>query len=127
MSMSNTIIAFNSQSLGPDDIQAGSYSVDQNPLAASAERNMAGTLVEQFLGYYPAVSFTTMPMESLAAKNFLSALSHRNISVTYYDIYTDSNHTISMYPAPLTATALRDCMADGIEVTLTAIAAVNYY
>lgn len=127
MSMTDPVVAFGSISLGRDDIQQDSYSVDQNPLASSAERNMAGTLVEQFLGYFPSVTFTTMPMESTEAAAFLAALSNRNISVTYYDIYTNSNETINMYPAPLTATALRDCMADGIEVTLTAISAANYY
>lgn len=127
MSMPSTIIAFSGITLGPDDIQSESYSVDQNPLAASAERNMAGTLVEQFLGYYPAVSFTTMPMSYAEAKTFLAALTNRNISVTYFDTFTNANQTIGMYPAPLTAGALKDCLADGIEVTLTAIASASYY
>lgn len=127
MSMGSTIVSFGSTSLGPDDIQQDSYSVDQNPLAASAERNMAGTLVEQFLGFFPSVTFTTMPMSYADAKTMLANLKSRSISVTYYDTFLDANKTINMYPAPLTASALRDCMTDGIEVTLTAIAAANYY
>lgn len=125
--MTDPIVAFGAISLGVGDIQAGSYIVDQNPLAASAERNMAGTLVEQFLGYFPSVSFQTMPMSYADATTLLAALSNRNISVTYFDIFTNSNETINMYPAPQSATALKDCMADGIEVSLTAIAAANYY
>lgn len=127
MSMGATIVSFGSISLGPDDIQAGTYFVDQNPLAASAERNMAGTLVEQFLGFFPSVNFTTMPMSYAEAKTFLAALKNRSIAVTYFDTFLNANKTINMYPAPLSATALNDCIHDGIEVSLTAIAAANYY
>lgn len=127
MSMGATIVSFGSINLGPDDIQHETYFVDQNPLAASAERNMAGTLVEQFLGFFPSVNFTTMPMGPTDAKNLLTALKARSISVTYYDPYVDANQTINMYPAPLSVTALRDCMTSGIEVSLTAIAAATYY
>lgn len=125
--MTDPVVTLGSFQLDRTDIQAGSYTVEQNPLAASAERNMAGTLVEQFLGYFPSVKFKTMPMSSADAHTLLDILSTRNISVTYFDIYTNANQTITMYPAPIATTALLDCMTDGLDVTLIAIVAAGYY
>lgn len=98
------------------------YDVSYEPLYADGTgRTMNGTFSGTLIGIFPKITATFPIMSQANVRKIIAELKKPIISVTWYDLSSNSFKTSNFYPSPTTAGVAYPKKSLGKELTITLI------